>query len=112
VVESETKEIGEELNISKFECNLVSIIILKLEEFGKSLKEIPVLEDLDIFYQDEQPNFTLGSSQGKTNSSWVVILMDMSTLKQIGMMVHMEVSVMGKETVKGCQFWTLRLPMI
>ena len=42
----------------------------------------------------------------------VGIVNDMSELRHMHMMGRVEISVMGKEIVEGCQFWTLQLPMI
>ena len=43
VVENEISEIDEELNIDKFESNLVNNMVPKHEEFSKYLEEILIL---------------------------------------------------------------------
>ena len=68
VAESETKQIGEELNINKFEYNLDNNVILEFEEFGDSSRGKHHCMRLGLVLAGRTTNFCFGLIPKKTTS--------------------------------------------
>ena len=69
--------------------------------------QVGLSEDIKKVFLGEVGRSITGVYPDIRNSSWGEILMVILEKRPMGMIGHMEVLCLGKETVEGWRFWTL-----